>query len=378
MNPQTEQQVIVGLAEQVGSASARLKVSVLDQEQQVQLTHTEYKGVLEQVMQLVLACEWVEKIVGIGHRVVHGGETFGESTLINKEVMDDIEKCISLAPLHNPANLLGIKISQRDFPSLPQVAVFDTAFHHTLPDYAYLYALPYELYSEHQIRRYGFHGTSHRYVTQKAAELLRQKYNKLNLVSAHLGNGCSIAAVRQGKSVDTSMGLTPLEGLVMGTRCGDLDPSIPAILIQQLGYSAADVDACLNKRSGLLGVSGVSNDMRELHKAAEVGDTRAQIALEIFCYRLAKYIAASVVPLTRIDALIFTGGIGENDRWVREKTLMWLTGLGFAIDTSHNLVHGRENNTIITQQGSPIAMVIPTNEELMIAQDTMRLTEKLT
>ncbi|MCB0033201.1 MAG: acetate/propionate family kinase, partial [Anaerolineales bacterium] len=275
------------------------------------------------------------------------------------------------APLHNPANVLGIKTAQALFPDTPQVAVFDTAFHQTLPSHAYLYAIPYELYEEQAVRRYGFHGTSHRYVTQKAAELLGQPYNELALISAHLGNGCSATAVLDGRSIDTTLGLTPLEGLVMGTRSGDVDPSLHQFLRDTVGYDLDQTTTMLNKQSGLLGLSGLSNDMRTLIEAAAHGHERAQLALNVFVYRLAKAIGALAVPLGRIDALIFTGGIGEHAALIRQWVIEQLTIFGFELDKSLNKIHGQGNSGIITAPNSPVAMVIPTDEEVMIARDSL-------
>lgn len=308
-------------------------------------------------------------VKGIGHRVVHGGEKFKYSVVIDDAVLSQIKACIPLAPLHNPTNVLGIEFMQQQFPDLPNVAVFDTAFHQTMPEHAFLYALPYELYEKHDVRRYGFHGTSHAYVTQKAAHLLEKPYEECAFVSAHLGNGCSASAVLNGKSIDTTMGLTPLEGLVMGTRSGDIDPSIVTFLQETLGYDAKTVDTLLNKQSGLLGISGIDSDMRALTKAMNEGDKRAALAIDIFCYRLAKTIGALMVPLGGLDALIFTGGIGENAALIREKTLSRLRHFHFELDAKKNQAHG----PIITSDNSIIAMVVKTNEELMIATDTAEL-----
>lgn len=308
-------------------------------------------------------------IIGIGHRVVHGGEAFKASVVITETVLEQIKACIPLAPLHNPANLLGIEFMKANFPKLPNVAVFDTAFHQTMPKEAFIYAIPYELYEKHNIRRYGFHGTSHAYVTQQAANLLNKPYEECAFVSAHLGNGCSACAVLNGKSIDTTMGLTPLEGLVMGTRSGDIDPGVLIFLEKELGYDAEKLDTLLNKKSGLLGISEIDSDMRTLTKAMNEGDEQATLAINIFCYRLAKTIAALMVPLGRFDALIFTGGIGENAAIIREKTLNLLSHFHFTIDTKAN----NKNQTIITTEKSLTSMVVKTNEELMIAKDTVNL-----
>ncbi|MGM0449607.1 MAG: acetate/propionate family kinase [Pseudomonadota bacterium] len=288
----------------------------------------------------------------VGHRVVHGGERFTDSARIDEEVIDAIEACSSLAPLHNPANLEGIRALQALYPNVPQVAVFDTAFHQTLPKAAYHYAVPHTLYREHGLRRYGFHGTSHRWILQQAAERLGQTPEQTSIISAHLGNGCSVTAVRDGRSVDTSMGLTPLEGLVMGTRSGDVDPGLFDFLLRR-GYTAEAIHDMLNRESGLLGLSGLSQDMRTLTEAAEDGNEQADLAVNVFCFRLARYIGAMMASLDRLDALVFTGGIGENSALVRQRTLERLGIFGLA----------RES-----------ILVIPTDEEQMIALDTQRLT----
>ena len=299
----------------------------------------------------------VQGIAAVGHRVVHGGEKFSKSVLINAEVLKAIEECSVLAPLHNPPNLQGIAAAQKNFPELPQVAVFDTAFHGSLPNYAYLYGLPYELYEKHKIRRYGFHGSSHRFVAKKTAELLAKSPKDLCLIIAHLGNGCSATAVKFGLSVDTTLGLTPLEGMVMGTRCGSIDPGI-ILHLSKLGYDFEGLNKLLNKNSGLLGLSGISSDMRILLEKADAGEERAKIAVEVFCYRAAKEIASLMPALPRLDALVFTGGIGENSEPVRKKILSHLEIFKFG------------------ESGGPQVMVVPTNEELLIAMDTEEVAGK--
>jgi acetate kinase len=317
------------------------------------------------------------RISAVGHRVVHGGEAFSESVLIDETTVQAIRDCAALAPLHNPANLLGIEAARRAFPGVLQVAVFDTAFHQTLPRRAFLYAVPYELYEQHKLRRYGFHGTSHRYVAEEAAKLLGRPLAELELVTAHLGNGCSAAAVRGGKSIDTSMGLTPLEGLVMGTRSGDVDPSLHQFLAERTGQTLAQITELLTRKSGLLGLSGRSNDMRTLLEARAQGDERAAIAVEVFCYRLAKTVLALCAGLERLDALVFTGGIGEHAASVREETLKGLAILGFELDPRRNLGHGRDSGGRITSDASArTALVVSTNEELVIAREAMRLVRE--
>lgn len=315
-------------------------------------------------------------IDAIGHRVVHGGERFTESMLIDNDVRKEIEDCIELAPLHNPANLKGISATRKIFGSgIPQVAVFDTAFHQTLPEHAFLYALPYQYYRRHKIRRYGFHGTSHRYVAFRYRRLLGIQRDDTNVITIHLGNGCSIAAIKGGNSIDTSMGLTPLEGLVMGTRCGDIDPAIIEFICEKEGMTVNQADLLLNKQSGLLGISGLTNDMRELlAEAHENNDRRAKLAIEIFCYRVRKYIGSYLAAMNGTDAIIFTGGIGENSAEIRAlicNELKWL-GVELDIELNENQPDIREK-LISTENSRPKVFVIPTNEELLIARDTARI-----
>lgn len=317
----------------------------------------------------------IADIHAVGHRVVHGGERFTHSVIINEEVMRGIEDCIDLAPLHNPTNIKGIVAAREVFGSgLPQVAVFDTAFHQTLPEYAYLYALPYQLYRRHKIRRYGFHGTSHRYVAYRYRQIRNISREETNIVTLHLGNGCSIAAIRGGNSVDTSMGLTPLEGLVMGSRSGDIDPAIVDFIAAKDGLTTQEVETLLNKQSGLLGISGLTNDMRDLlAEVHENKDRRALLAIDMFCYRARKYIGAFLAAHGAAEAIVFTGGIGENAPEIRERIcsgLQWL-GLELDVDKNSDLHHGREG--VISKDGSRAAIyVIPTDEELLIARDTIR------
>ena len=317
----------------------------------------------------------VADVHAIGHRVVHGGERFTHSVLITDEVLRGIEDCIDLAPLHNPSNIKGIMAAREIFGvGLPQAAVFDTAFHQTLPDYAYLYALPYQLYRRHRIRRYGFHGTSHRYVAYRYRQLLGIERERTKVITLHLGNGCSAAAINGGDSVDTSMGLTPLEGLVMGTRSGDLDPAIIDFISAKEGLSAREIETILNKQSGLIGISGLTNDMRELlAEAHENDDRRARLAIEIFCYRVRKYIGAYLAAMNGADAIIFTGGIGENSAEVRARICDGLQWLGLELDTERNALQINGQEGIISREGSRLAAyVIPTDEELLIARDTVR------
>jgi len=315
-------------------------------------------------------------IGAVGHRVVHGGEEFTESVVIDQEVEDAIERFCELAPLHNPANLTGIRACRELLPNVPHVAVFDTAFHQTMPRQAYIYGLPYDVYQEYGIRRYGFHGTSHRYVSAIASELLAERGiepAEQRIVTCHLGNGCSMAAVKGGVSIDTTMGFTPVEGLLMGTRCGDLDPALVYFLMDRLGLDTKGIDNYLNKQSGLLGVSGVGNDMRDVQTAAAEGNERAKIAVELFCYRVKKYIGAYAAAMGGLDAVVFTAGIGENDPIVRTKSIEGLEFLGLAIDESRNSDPSLRGQIvdISTPDATARTFVIPTNEELMIARDTV-------
>jgi acetate kinase len=317
----------------------------------------------------------IADIQAVGHRVVHGGERFTRSVLITEEVIRGLEDCIDLAPLHNPANIKGITAARALFgEGLPQVAVFDTAFHQTLPDHAFLYALPYQLYRRYRVRRYGFHGTSHRYVAYRYRQLRDLTREQTNIITIHLGNGCSATAIRNGNSIDTSMGLTPLEGLVMGTRCGDIDPAIIDFIVTKEGLSSGDVETLLNKQSGLLGISGLTSDMRELlAEAHEENDRRARLAVEIFCYRVRKYIGAYLAAMNGADAIVFTGGIGENSPEVRSRVCEGLQWLGLELDEDLNRNHIDRREGKISKSDSRLAVyVIPTDEELMIARDTAR------
>jgi len=314
----------------------------------------------------------IEQIEAVGHRVVHGGERFTGSVRIDEKVIEAIKDCAQLAPLHNPPNLAGIAAARAALPSAVQVAVFDTAFHSTLARRAFVYALPYEWYKQYGVRRYGFHGTSHQYVAQRAAEMLSRPLNELNLITAHLGNGCSITAIRAGQSVDHSMGLTPAEGLVMGTRGGDMDPAIIFHLAAKANMSLEQINEALQHQSGLRGISGLSNDMRDIVRASEQGNDRARLALEVFVYRLQKYIGAYIAVLGRVDALVFTGGIGENSIRVRQMVLQNLTSLGLLLDAQANkTVPPGQAQEISTPDSAVKVLVIPTNEELLIARQSL-------
>jgi acetate kinase len=318
----------------------------------------------------------VADVHAVGHRVVHGGERFTHSVLVTDEVLHGIEDCIDLAPLHNPANVKGINAAREVFgPGLPQVAVFDTAFHQTLKPHAYLYAVPYQLYRRHRVRRYGFHGTSHRYVAYRYRQLRAIPREQVNVITLHLGNGCSVAAIRGGDSIDTSMGMTPLEGLVMGTRAGDIDPAIVDFIAAKEGLSTQEVETLLNKQSGLLGISGLTNDMRELlEEARESDDRRARLAVEIFCYRARKYIGSYLAAMNGADAVIFTGGIGENSAEIRRRVCDGLQWLGVELDPARNDAHTGGREGVISSDASRAAVyVVPTDEELLIARDTVRV-----
>lgn len=314
-------------------------------------------------------------ITAIGHRVVHGAEKFSGSVLITNAVIEALKENIPLAPLHNPPNITGIKAMMHALPGVPNVGVFDTAFHSTMPAESYIYAVPYEWYEKHHVRRYGFHGTSHRFVSERAAEILGIAKDKFNCITCHMGNGSSFTAIKNGKSYDTSMGMTPLEGIVMGTRCGDIDAGIPKFLADNNGMSFADIDNALNKQSGLLGISGISSDMRDIEGAAKSGNERAKLAIDVLRHRVLKYIGAYAIQLGRVDAIIFTGGIGENGIDFRASIVEKLTALGIKLDAAANNVRGKE--TLISTADSPIkVMVVPTNEELVIARDTKEIVAK--
>lgn len=351
-----------------GKEKVEIKVDIKDHVQAVKmvidaLVHPEY-GVIKDI----------SEISAVGHRVVHGGERFSSSVIIDDDVMEAIRANINLAPLHNPANITGIEACKKVMPNTPMVAVFDTAFHQTMPKEAYIYAIPYSAYEKYGIRRYGFHGTSHKYVTLRAAKLLERPIEELKMVTCHLGNGSSIAAVKGGKSVDTSMGFTPLEGLPMGTRCGVIDPAIVTFLMEKENMTYQQIDHYLNKESGVLGISGVSSDFRDLEAAANEGNERAQLALDIFAYSIKKYIGAYAAAMGGLDCVVFTAGIGENNPYIRQKACEGLEFLGIYIDREKNeyTKKGKEGE-ISTDDSKVKVLVIPTNEELMIARETLEL-----
>ncbi len=371
IDPVTEEEIGIGLADGLGTDTGIFHWTQNGTRTEYTMEHDDHSCAMQAMISALRENGLLADIHGVGHRVVHGGEFFSASVLITPEVIQTIEQCSFLAPLHNPSNLLGIKLAMQQFGNLPNIAVFDTAFHQSMQREAFLYAVPYEWYQDYTIRRYGFHGSSHRYVSHKAAELLGKNLEQLNLVSAHLGNGCSATAVREGKSVDTTMGLTPLEGLVMGTRSGDVDPSLHGFLQEQLGMDLKTITNTLNKKSGLLGLSGKYSDMRAICTAAADGDERSIIALEVFVYRLAKQICALTVGLPTFDVLVFTGGIGENSAEVRRLVLQHLAVFDLDCDQERNNQNGTSSCGVISSDASGVTvMVIPTDEELVIARDT--------
>jgi acetate kinase len=364
-----------GIVEQIGEGDSRLRHRGGRDDQEISraVSAPDHRAGFQQIAAALAESGSTDDpngLSGIGHRVVHGGELFKEPTLIDDGVIAGIREQIPLAPLHNPANVIGIEVARARMPDVPQVAVFDTAFHQTIPPQAYHYALPLDLHEKHHVRRYGFHGTSHRYVAGKAAEHLGRPLGSLNLITLHLGNGASATAIQAGCSVDTSMGLTPLEGLVMGTRGGDLDPAIPFFLARATGRSPDQVEALLNRESGLKGICGV-NDMRTIQQRAAAGDERARLAMDMYAYRIRKYIGAYSAVLGRVDAIVFTAGIGENSAEVRESSCRGMSALGVEIDPARNVSVSPEAPEI-QREGAPVeVLVIPTNEELEIAQETL-------
>lgn len=316
----------------------------------------------------------MSEISAVGHRIVHGGEKFNSSVVIDQKVMDAVRECIDIAPLHNPPNIIGIEACQQIMPDVPMVAVFDTTFHSTMPDYAYLYAIPYELYKKYGIRKYGFHGTSHKYVAERTAALLGKPLSELKIITCHLGNGSSITAVNKGKSVDTSMGFTPLQGLAMGTRSGTIDPEVVTFLMEKENLDAKGVSTLLNKKSGVLGISGVSSDFRDLHDAADDGNKRAQLAIDVFCYGVKKFIGEYIAVMNGVDAITFTAGVGENNSVARKQIIDNMDFFGIKIDDEKNKIRGQEID--ISAAGATVrTLVIPTNEELAIAKETVRLVK---
>ena len=381
INMKNEEVLAKGLVERIGIEGSRIKHDTIGKERYIiEEPMKDHKKALELVLNAIVdeehgAISSLDEIKAVGHRVVHGGEEFSDSVIINDLVMKALEKNVELAPLHNPPNITGINACKELMPNTPMVAVFDTAFHQTIPAENYIYALPYEYYEKYRIRRYGFHGTSHKYVSQRAAIILDKNIDDLKIVTCHLGNGSSVTAVDGGKSIDTSMGFTPLEGLVMGTRCGDIDPAIIPFIMEKEKMSLEEVNRVLNKESGVLGISGVSSDFRDLDDADEQGNERATLALQVFANDVKKYIASYAALMGGIDVLVFTAGVGENSPSMRERICEGLEFLGISIDKELNNVRGEE--TIVSDDSSKVkVMVIPTNEELVIARDTNELVNK--
>ena len=378
-NMENEEVMVKGLVERIGIEGSRLVQKNNGDEFVIEEAMQNHTEAVSHVFDALIdsengVIESLEEIDAVGHRFVHGGEKMTKSALITDEVKDAINEAAKFAPLHNPANLMGLKACEELLPNVPNVAVFDTAFHQTMPAKTYLYGIDYKYYEEDSIRKYGFHGTSHNYITNRAADLLGKSVEETNIISAHLGNGSSITAVKEGKSFDTTMGLTPLEGLVMGTRSGDLDPAVVTYIEEKDGLSASEINNILNKESGVLGVSGVSSDFRDLEDAAKEGNERAQVALDMFTTRTKRYIAGYMAEIEKVDAIVFTGGIGENSIEMREDILKGFEQFGIKIDQEANKVRGGEH-VISTEDSKVKVMVIATNEELMIARDTQDLVK---
>ncbi len=377
----TKEVLAQGGIEKIGLVGSFLKLTLPNGEKKIlEKDIPEHTAGIEFILNTLVSPEYgaiksLDEINAVGHRMVHGGERFSESVLLNKEVLDAFIACNDLAPLHNPANLKGVNAVSAILPNVPQVGVFDTAFHQTMPDYAYMYAIPYELYEKYGVRRYGFHGTSHRYVSQRVCEFLGVDPKGKKIITCHIGNGGSISAIKDGKCIDTSMGLTPLEGLVMGTRSGDIDAGAVTFIMEKEGLNATGISNLLNKKSGVLGVSGVSSDMRELEAAVAAGNPKAILAKKMYFYRIKKYIGAYAAALGGVDIILFTGGVGENQANCRSEVCEGLEFMGVKIDLEKNKVRGEE--AIISADDSKVTVaVIPTDEELMIASDTLAILNK--
>ncbi|MBB6622464.1 acetate kinase [Clostridium gasigenes] len=376
----TEKSMVQGLVERIGIEGSILTQKIEDRDKYIINTPMkDHKDAIKLVLGALVDKEngiikSMDEIGAVGHRVVHGGEKYSESVIITDEVIQSIKDCIILAPLHNPPNITGIEACQELMPNTPMVAVFDTAFHQTMPKEAYICPLPYELYEKYGIRKYGFHGTSHKYVANKVAKVMGKNIEDLKIITCHLGNGCSIAAIKGGRSIDTSMGFTPVAGLMMGTRSGSIDPSVITFLIEEHGYTIEEVDDLLNKKSGVLGISGVSSDFRDVIAEADKGNIRAQLALDIFHYKVRAQIAAYAGIMGGVDTIVFTAGIGENSSLTRRESLRGLEFFGFTINEERNSIRGKIQE--ISNEGSKVKIYqIPTNEELMIARDTAKLVK---
>ena len=377
----TETLMAKGLVERIGIEGSVIKHETIGKEKYVLTTPMkDHTDAISHVMNAIThpehgAIKELSEIKAVGHRVVHAGEKYANSVIINDDVIAVLEECAELAPLHNPPNLAGVRACEKLMPGVPNVGVFDTAFHQTMRPEAYLYAIPYEMYEKHRIRKYGFHGTSHKYMAIEASEMLNIDVNDLKLITCHLGNGASVSAIKHGRSVETSMGFTPLEGLVMGTRCGDLDPSIVTLMAEKLGIGLDQVTEILNKESGVLGISGVSSDFRDLEEAMKEGNKRAELALKIFAHRVRFYIGAYIAEMNGVDAIVFTGGIGENDAYMRDVICANMGNLGIKLDKEKNKVRGKQ--TMLSADDSKVkVMLIPANEELVIARETDELIKK--
>jgi len=379
MNMENENVLAKGLVERIGIEGSVLTHKVNGEKVVIEQPMKDHKVAIGLVLDALVDKKHgvigdMSEISAVGHRVVHGGEKYASSVLIDGKVMEALEECVKLAPLHNPPNIIGINACKELMPSTPMVAVFDTAFHQTLPEEAYMYALPYELYTKYGVRKYGFHGTSHRFVSMTAAEMMGKKPEDIKMITCHLGNGASLAAIKGGKSVDTTMGFTPLAGVVMGTRCGDIDPAIVPFLVKEAGMSIEEADALMNKKSGVLGLSELSSDFRDIENAAKEGNKKAQLALDVFDYRVRTAIGTYVAALNGVDAIIFTAGLGENSASNRATICEGLTYLGIKIDPEKNGQRG-EALEISTPDSKVKVFVIPTDEELMIARDTKEIVE---
>lgn len=381
IEPETEKALAKGKVERIGMDGAVLTHKAYDRDEvKISAEILDHNVGIEYIVSILLSknhgvIKNKEEINAIGHRVVHGGEIFSGSVLINENVLKQIRACIEFAPLHNPHNLRGINACIRFLLDVPQVAVFDTAFHQQMPEVSYIYGIPYVLYKKYGIRKYGFHGTSHYFVANRSAELLKKDIKELKMITCHLGNGCSMAAVQNGKSIDTTMGFTPLEGLLMGTRCGDIDPAIILYIMSREELSMQEGNTLLNKHSGLLGISGISSDMRDIEQEAENGNKNAALAINIFAYRIKKYIGAYLAALGEADSIVFTGGIGENSPLIRKLSLSNLEKMGIVLDEEKNDLNSNEARIITKDDSQVTVFVIPTNEELVIARETLKILE---
>ncbi|MEA4923488.1 MAG: acetate kinase [Eubacteriaceae bacterium] len=383
LNMENESLLAKGLVERIGMDGSVITHEKIgdDEKWKNETPMPSHKEAIAQVLDAVVdkdhgVIKDMSELGAVGHRVVHAGEKYDHSVLITPEVIKDLEECIDLAPLHNPPNLLGIAACQELMPNTPMAAVFDTAFHQTMPPESYIYAIPYEYYQKHGIRRYGFHGTSHKYVAQRAADIMNCNLDDTKIITCHLGNGASVSAIKRGVCIDTSMGFTPLEGLVMGTRCGDIDPAIVTYIRDKENLEQGEANEILNKKSGVLGISGVSSDFRDLEEAAEEGNERAQLAIKVFAHKVRFYIGAYIAEMNGVDAIVFTAGVGENDIAMRDIICNDLGNLGIKLDLVKNKTRGKE--MVISRDDSPVKVIlIPTNEELMIARDTLNIVNAL-